>query len=123
MPTKSMSGKEQYEEALLLAREADRNNGPLPVTLLQEAAKAAYTPAIYALANWYIHGKGVKKNFKKAVSLLKKAASDKYAPAEFDLAASYELGKGVTKNLKAALIWYRRAANGGDLDGQRELAR
>src|SRR6266446_4990272 len=109
-----MTGRQQYEEAERLTRQADRDGGRLPLELLQEAAGAGYTPAIYALATWYLYGKGVKKNYKKAVSLLKKAAAKKYAPAEYDLAVSYESGKGVSKSLKEALIWYRRAANDGD---------
>ncbi len=99
-----MTGQQQYEEAEQLTRKADRMGGPLPVGLLQEAAAAGYAPAIYALANWHLHGKGVKKDYKKAVALLKQAATKKYAPAEYDLAVSYERGQGINKNSKAALL-------------------
>src|SRR5437016_5175179 len=44
-----MNGQELYQKAERLARNADRNGGPLPVTLLQEAAATGYVPAIYAL--------------------------------------------------------------------------
>jgi hypothetical protein len=118
-----MDGKLQYELALKTARKADRNGGDLPITLLRESASAGYPPALYALASWHLHGKGVRKDFKKAVALLKKAADKKYVPAEYDLAVSYELGQGVRKNFKAALVYYRRAANDGDADAAAEVAR
>jgi len=119
-----MTAQKQYEQAERLAREADRNGGPLPVALLQEAAAAKYPPAVYALANWHLHGKGVKRDYKKAVELLKMAAAKKHPAAEYDLAVSYELGKGgLPKDPAAALIWYRRAANDGDLDATTEVAR
>jgi hypothetical protein len=51
-----MTPKEQYEESERLARAAERNGGPLPVALLQEAADAGFAPALYALANWHLHG-------------------------------------------------------------------
>jgi TPR repeat protein len=118
-----VTGQDQYEEALRLARRADEVGGPLPVALLQEAAAAGYAPALYALANWRLHGKGVHKSYTLAVSLLKKSAAKRYAPAEYDLAVAYETGKGTPKNVRAALIYYRRAANDGDLDAQTEVAR
>ena len=89
-----MTGQRAYKTAERLAREADRNGGSLPVVLLQQAAKAGYPPAIYALANWHLHGKGVPKNLRKAVTLLKKAAAKKHPAAEYDLGFAYELGKG-----------------------------
>ena len=51
------------------------------MSLPQQAADAGYAPAIYALANWYIHGKiGGKKDFKKALLLLKRAAQKGMRP-------------------------------------------
>ena len=97
-----MGGRQQYEEALRLTRKAERAGGPLPVALLQEAAASGYAPALYALANWHLHGKGVKKDYKKAVSLLRKASHKNFAPAEYDLAVSYELGKGVKRSPRRA---------------------
>lgn len=118
------SGQELYEQSKRLARRAEKDGGPLPVTLLQEAASTGYPPAVYALANWYLHGKGVKKDRKHAVRLLKQAASKKYPAAEYDLAVSYELGQGgLPRDPKTALVWYRRAANDGDCDAMTELGR
>lgn len=119
-----MTAQQQYETAERLARQADRNGGTLPVTLLQQAAEAGYAPAIYALANWHIHGKGVKKNHRKGVGLLKRAAAKKFPAAEYDLGFAYETGKGgLAKDQRAAMQWYRRAAHHGDLGGQTEAAR
>lgn len=119
-----MTPQAMYQKAERLVREADRNGGQLPVGLLEEASAAGYVPAIYALANWHLHGKGVKKNYRKAVALLKKAAAKRHAAAEYDLAVSFEQGKGgLPKNPKAALVWYRRAAHDGDRDAPSEVAR
>src|SRR5206468_3779626 len=79
---------------------------------------------IYALANWHLHGKGVKRNLKTAVKLLRRAAAGRHPVAEYDLAVTYELGKGgLRKNPQAALYWYRRAANDGDAGAAVEVAR
>jgi TPR repeat protein len=118
-----MTGQQLYAMAERLAREADRNGGPLPVALLQEAASTGYPPALYALANWHLHGKGVRKDYKKAFSLLKKAANERFAPAEHDLAVAYELGKGVEKSEKQAWLYYLQAAHDGDRDAMTEVAR
>src|SRR6266704_1105482 len=91
----NMIGQELYKKAERLARQADKNGNPLPVELLRQAAATGYAPAVYALANWHLHGKGVRKDYKKAFLLLRRSADQRYASAEYDLAVSYELGKGV----------------------------
>jgi TPR repeat protein len=119
-----VSGKVLYKRAEHLARQADKSGGPLPLTLLQKAASTGYPPAIYALGNWYLHGKGVRKDRKQAVRLLKKAAASKHPEAEYDLAVCYELGQGgLPKDPKAAFLWYRRAAEDGDVDAMTEVGR
>jgi TPR repeat protein len=119
-----ISGKELFERAEHLARQADKNGGPLPLALLQEAAATGYPPALYALGNWYLHGKGFRKDRKQAVRFLKQAAANKYPYAEYDLAVCYELGQGgLPKDPKAAFLWYRRAAEDGDVDAMTEVGR
>lgn len=118
-----VAGQRQYDEALRLARDADRTGDTLPVALLQKAATTGYPPAVYALANWHLHGKGVRRNYKKAVSLLTEAANKRYAPAEYDLAVAYELGKGVAKSPRKAYRYYLQAAEDGSLEAQGEVAR
>src|SRR5207245_17362 len=117
-----MTPQQLFEEVERQARTADRTGGPLPVALLREAAASGHPGAIYALANWHIHGKGVRKSFKRAVALLKRAAAMHQPDAEYDLAFSYETGKGgLAKNLRTAFFWYRRAANDGDFDSLTEV--
>ena len=118
-----ISGQKLFDEALRLARLAEKTGGPWPVLLLREAAASGYAPALYALATWYLHGRGVKKDYKKAFSLMKESAEQRFAPAEYDLAVSYELGKGVAKSDKSAFLFYCRAGEDGDLDGMTEVAR
>src|SRR4051794_37222733 len=97
-----MTGEKQYEEALRLARKADKSGGSLPVEILRQAADLNYPPAVYAWANWHLHGKGVSQDIKKAILLLKQAAECGYPAAEYDLAVSYATGQGVRKNQKMA---------------------
>src|SRR5216683_1444473 len=118
-----MTAQQQYEEALHVARKAERDGGPWPLQMLQEAADAGHPPALYALATWYLHGRAVRKNFKKAVALLKKASTANIPAAQYDLGVSYELGKGVAKSTKLAFRWYLRAARNGDPGGLTEVAR
>ncbi len=119
-----MTAEEQYHLAETLARKADKNGGPLPVQLLRESAMKGYAPALYALANWHIHGKGVRKNLKKAVELLKAAAAQKNPDAEYDLAFCYEVGEGgLAKDPTMAPFWYRRASTHGDIQSMTELGR
>ena len=116
-------GKDLYDEALRLARLAEKTDGPWPVTILREAAATGYAPAQYALATWYLFGRGVKRDYKKAFSLLLQSAEQNYALAEFDIAVSFEKGKGTDKSEKSAFRYYRRAAEHDDLSGMTEVAR
>jgi TPR repeat protein len=118
-----MNAEQLFRKAERLARAAEKNGGPLPVDLLRQAAELNYAPAIYALASWHLHGKGVAKDVKKAVGLLKKAADQEFPPAEYDLAVSFELGNGVSKSPAKAFSYYLRGAIHGDLDAQTEVAR
>ena len=120
---KKMTGEQLYKDALRLARKADKSGGPLPVAILQGAADSGHPPAMYALANWHLHGKGVPKDPKTAVDLLRKAADVGFPPAEYDLAVCYETGEGVRKNQKTAFAYYLKAANNGDGDAHAEVAR
>jgi len=118
-----MTGQELLERTLILARKAERTGGPYPLVELRQAAEKEYPPAVYALATWYLHGREVKKNHKRAATLLRKAADAGFPPAEYDLAVCYELGSGVKKNLVKAFGYYLRAANNCDIDAQAEVAR
>src|SRR5258707_8388875 len=77
------SGKKLYKEAFRLARLVEKTNGPWPVAVLREAAATGHAPALYALATWYLYGRGVKKDYKQAFSLFLKSAEQKYAPAAY----------------------------------------
>src|SRR5262249_38652972 len=84
-----MTGEGQKKQPLRATREAEQTGQPLPVGLLQQAAGTGFPPALYALASWYLHGKGVRKNYLKAVPLLKRAADAGLPAAQYDLATSY----------------------------------
>src|SRR4051794_33307131 len=107
-----------YQRALELARTVESSNGPWPLDLLQNAADYGDARAVYALATWYLFGRGVRKNHSTATTLLEKAADQKLPAAEYDLAVCYETGRGLTKDTGAAFRYYLRSAKHGDVNGQ-----
>jgi TPR repeat protein len=109
-------GSREYKAALkAMRRKEPDESGALH--LLREAHKRGDPRAAYALATWYLFGKGgLRRNFRSAVKLLKESAKCNIAEAHFDLAVCYETGKGVKKNLKLAAAHYLNAAIRGDAE-------
>lgn len=64
------------------------------------------------LADMYLHGRGIKKNPKKAIELLLETVSIS-AEANFKLGYMYENGIGVDKNSEEAIKWYKSAIEKG----------
>lgn len=118
-----MSPSAMYEQALALGKKGRKLHAPRVISLLRAAADAGHAMAAHALATWYIHGIGLRKNFKSAVQLEKIAARAGIAEAIFNLAFSYETGRGVVKDTREALRQYRRAARLGDVDAMYEVGR
>lgn len=111
-----------YDAALEMAR--SKNANPiLTLDVLSKAVDRGSAKASYALATWYLFGKCVEKDLKKAVQLLRKAASSGVADAMFDLAVCYEKGAGLRKNPKKALEHYLMAALRGDAKAIHEVGR
>jgi TPR repeat protein len=117
-----MIGDILYKKALT---EASKDNPDIDrvLNLLNEAIKKENPRAFYALGSWYLHGKNVKKDFKKAVTLLKKAADKNISSANFDLAICYETGVGAKKDDKKAFECYLKAALEGDKQAYYEVGR
>jgi uncharacterized protein len=113
-----------YECALFLASSPkSRAFHEAILWLLNWAAERGDHGASYALGNWYLHGTGVSKNYKKAVRYLSRAAELANPEAQYDLAVAFELGHGVRKDENTAFHWYLQAAKHGDVDGMTEVAR
>jgi TPR repeat protein len=114
--------QEIYKKAL---EEAYKEYPNLDIVLkkLHQAIEMGSYEACYALGSWYLHGKNVEKNLKKAVAYFKKASEGNVVRAFFDLAVSYETGIGVKKDPKKALEFYLKAAVWGDQQSFYEIGR
>src|SRR5262249_30671028 len=86
----------QYKAAYYLASRsnADRYRRQC-VDLLKASATQGNRFAQYALGNWYIHGIGVRKNYKAAYLYFLSSAKQEHALAQYNLGVSLEKGKGV----------------------------
>jgi TPR repeat protein len=69
--------------------------------------------AQYALANMYLNGQGVARDYTKAFYWYKLAAFQRHAGAQFRLAVLYSNGKGVKQDLQMAYFWFSMAHNQG----------
>ena len=115
-------GKEIYEKALTLARLKSADLSEVR-RLLEEATELGFGPATYALATWYLFGKTVVEDHKKAVELLQKAVALGEASAMFDLAVCFENGAGVKRNVRKSIEFYVMAALHGDKQAMRAVGR
>lgn len=115
-------GDKIYFKALSEANKAD---GDLNYVfgLLQKAAALNNPKAKYALGTWYLHGKFVKKNYKKAVEYLSEAADENIKDALYDLAVCYEKGAGTKKDIFKAFQLYLKASLLGEKQSLYEVGR
>jgi TPR repeat protein len=65
------------------------------------------------LGMFYLNGRGVKADPKKAAIWFKKAAAQGNHPAEHELGEIYLFGKGVKRSQPEAVRWYQKAVDGG----------
>lgn len=111
------AGDVLYHSAVKEMR-SDDPDIPNIVAILREAVGAGSARAAYALATWYLHGKGdvVPQDFSEAVRLLRIAVREHHSSALYDLAACYANGEGVAKDANVAFELYLQAALHGDDD-------
>ena len=91
--------------------------------MLMEAYIKGSAKAAYALGTWYLFGRYVKKNYKRAVDLLEYAANEDVPLACYDLGVCYETGKGVAKDTQTAFKLYLKAALLGDKKSYQSVGR
>ncbi len=117
-----MKGDNLYRDAL---KEASKDDPDIEnvLKLLTLAIKKGNASASYAMATWYLHGKFVTKNLKKAIDFFKIASEQNLSSALFDLAVCYEIGVGVKRNFKKSFELYLRAALAGDKQANYEVGR
>lgn len=115
-----MKGDRLYKKALY---EAETNNNEEAFKLLNRASRQKNPKACYALGTWYLHGKYVKKDLKKAIDYLLLSAKGKYPDAFYDLGICYERGVGMEKNLDKAFESYLQASIRGNKQAFYEVGR
>lgn len=117
-------GVKLYNKALKLVLQEDYDSKEV-ISILQIAIdKYHNSKAAYALATWFLYGKHVRKNYKKAFELLE--ISIEFEPnkeAFYDIAVCYETGKGTKKNLQLAFHYYLLASFFGDEQAKYEIGR
>lgn len=69
----------------------------------------------------YAHGRGVKRDYKKAMEWYQKAANQGDADAQNSMGDLYYWGRGVLRDYKEAMKWYRKAAEQGNTDAQYKI--
>jgi TPR repeat protein len=81
-------------------------------------AVQGYDFAQYALADMYVTGTGVDRNYQEAVRWYRLAAKQGKAEAQIGLGFEYEIGRGVPLNNVRAYVWFSVAAAQGDEHGR-----
>ncbi|GBB83537.1 hypothetical protein RclHR1_10230007 [Rhizophagus clarus] len=97
------------------------NNKQKASILYQIAAELENIVAQLELANMYIYGKGIKKDFSKAFELSKKLAEKNNPNAINRLGYCYDFGIGIKINKKKAFELYQKAADLGNSNGMNNL--
>jgi TPR repeat protein len=117
--------KSENRFVLKAYKEMTRDNPNLEKSFiwLTKAAEEEEPEALYAIGTWYLHGRYVDKDAKKALSFLIKAAQLNHGSACYDLAVCYEKGVGVRKNNAKAFKYYLEAALKGDKQSIYEVGR
>ncbi|MCM1109292.1 MAG: hypothetical protein NC388_09660 [Clostridium sp.] len=75
-----------------------------------KAAELGYTPAYYNVANAYLNGEGVERDFDKAFEWFRKAADSGDTYAKLKLAECCKRGAGCQRDYAAAMALYRQVA-------------
>lgn len=75
-----------------------------------KAAEMGYTDAYYNVANAYLNGEGVERDFDKAFEWFQKAVDSGDTYAKLKLAECYKRGAGCERDYAAALALYQQVA-------------
>lgn len=77
----------------------------------RKAADQGNAEGQYNLGYLYIHGKGIKLDFKTGAQWIQKSAEQGNPNAQAYLATLYEFGVGVPKDFAQAAVWYSKASD------------
>lgn len=75
-----------------------------------KAAEMGYTDAFYNVANAYLNGEGVERDFDKAFEWYQKASDSGDTYAKLKLAECYKRGAGCQRDYAAAMTLYQQVA-------------
>lgn len=75
-----------------------------------KAAEMGYTDAFYNVANAYLNGEGVERDFDKAFEWYQKASDSGDTYAKLKLAECYKRGAGCQRDYTAAMALYQQVA-------------
>lgn len=77
-----------------------------------KAAEMGYTDAYYNVANAYLNGEGVERDFDKAFEWYQKASDSGDTYAKLKLAECYKRGAGCERDYAVAMALYQQVAGG-----------
>lgn len=87
-------------------------NGKKAFECYMKAAEMGYTDAYYNVANAYLDGEGVERDFDKAFEWFQKAVDTGDTYAKLKLAECYKRGAGCDRDYAAAMALYLQVAGG-----------
>ena len=87
-------------------------NGKKAFECYMKAAEMGYTDAYYNVANAYLNGEGVERDFDKAFEWFQKAVDTGDTYAKLKLAECYKRGAGCDRDYAAAMALYLQVAGG-----------
>ncbi len=105
-------------QAALIGKNTDPKVG---IQWLEYAAEQGSVKAYNTLGYYYVVGKGVPKDSRRAFSWFEKGAEAGDATAQYNLGISYRDGNGVAADPEKMIYWFRQAADQGYTDAQYSL--
>ena len=106
------------EQAAVIGKNTDPKVG---IQWLEYAAEQGSVKAYNTLGYYYVVGKGVPKDSRRAFSWFEKGAEAGDATAQYNLGISYRDGNGVAADPEKMIYWFRQAADQGYTDAQYSL--
>lgn len=85
-------------------------NGEKAFECYMKAAELGYTDAFYNVANAYLNGEGVERDFDKAFEWFQKSVASGDSYAKLKLAECYKRGAGCERDYAAAMALYQQVA-------------
>ena len=107
------------EQAAVIGKNTDPKVG---IQWLEYAAEQGSVKAYNTLGYYYVVGKGVPKDSRRAFYWFEKGAQAGDATAQYNMGLCYWDGNGVPADPGKAAIWFRQAADKGDASAQNRLA-